>query len=100
MKCILMNKNTEVLLAEYDSATGVFMKILDVYNILYAPYIITNFYNKDNLNDDSFRTNLSNWFKGRGIPLWRDSLDLLLHRLNILAPTELLDKAFGLSLSY
>ena len=99
MKCILMNKNTEVLLAEYDSATGVFMKILDVYNILYAPYIITNFYNKDNLNDDSFRTNLSNWFKGRGIPLWRDSLDLLLHRLNILAPTELLDKAFGLSLS-
>ena len=44
MKCILMNKNTEVLLAEYDSATGVFMKILDVYNILYAPYIITNFY--------------------------------------------------------
>ena len=99
MKCILMNKNTEVLLAEYDSATGVFMKILDVYNILYAPYIITNFYNKDNLNDDSFRTNLSNWFKGRGIPLWRDSLDLLLHRLNIVAPTELLDKAFGLSLS-
>ena len=99
MKCILMNKNTEVLLAEYDSATGVFMKILDVYNILYAPYIITNFYNKDNLNDDSFRTNLSNWFKGRGIPLWRDSLDLLLHRLNIVAPSELLDKAFGLSLS-
>lgn len=99
MKCILMNKNTEVLLAEYDSATGVFMKILDVYNILYAPYIITNFYNKDNLNDDSFRTNLSNWFKGRGIPLWRDSLDLLLHRLNIVAPSELLNKAFGLSLS-
>ena len=99
MKCILMNKNTKVLLAEYDSATGVFMKILDVYNILYAPYIITNFYNKDNLNDDSFRTNLSNWFKGRGIPLWRDSLDLLLHRLNIVAPSELLDKAFGLSLS-
>ena len=29
----------------------------------------------------------------------RDKLDLLLHRLNIIAPNELLDKAFGLSLS-
>ena len=47
----------------------------------------------------SFRTNLSNWFKGRGIPSWRDKLDILLHRLNLSAPTELLDKAFGLSLS-
>lgn len=39
------------------------------------------------------------WFKGRGIPRWRDDLDLLLHRLNVNAPDELLDKAFGLSLS-
>lgn len=47
----------------------------------------------------SFRTNLSNWFKGREIQSWRDKLDILLHRLNLSAPTELLDKAFGLSLS-
>lgn len=99
MKCILMNKNTEVLLAKYDSATGVFTKIYDVYDINYAPYILKSFYTSDDINDTPFRTNLSEWFKGRGIPSWRDKLDLLLHRLNITAPYELLDKAFGLSLS-
>ena len=99
MKCILMNKDTEVLVAEYDSANGVFSKIWDVYNIEYAPYILKSFYQKDDINDTPFRTNLSNWFKGRGIPSWRDKLDILLHRLNLSAPTELLDKEFGLSLS-
>lgn len=57
-------------------------------------------YELDNdINNDPFRTNLSEWFKRRGIPSWRDKLDLLLYRLNISAPSELLDKAFGLSLS-
>ena len=54
---------------------------------------------EDDINDTPFRANLSDWFKGRGIPSWRDKLDLLLHRLNITTPSELLDKAFGLSLS-
>lgn len=99
MKCILMNKNTEVLSALYDSATGVFTQIFDVYNIDYAPYILKEVYKKNNKINDDFRTNLSKWFKGRGIPSWRDKLDLLLHRLNVSAPCELLDKAFGLSLS-
>ncbi len=99
MKCTLMNKNMEILLAEYDSATGVFTQVYDIYNINYAPYILKSFYKKEDINDTSFRTNLSEWFKGRGIPSWRDKLDLLLHRLNINAPCELLDKAFGLSLS-
>lgn len=94
MKYIFMNKNTEVLLAEYDSGLGVFSKICDIYNINYAPYILKNFY-----NDTSLRTNLSKRFQGRGIPSWRDKLDLLLHRLNKTTPSELLDKAFGLSLS-
>jgi hypothetical protein len=94
-----MNKDTEVLLAEYDSANGVFSKIIDVYNIEYAPYILKSFYVKDNINNDLFRANISEWFRGRGIPSWRDRLDLLLHRLNINAPSELLDKSFGLSLS-
>lgn len=99
MKVILMNKNTKVLEAEYDKATGVFTKIYEIYNIDYAPYILKSCYIKDEINDTPFRTNLSKWFKGRGIPSWRDKLDLLLHRLNIIAPDELLDKAFGLSLS-
>lgn len=99
MKCILMNKNTKVLTAEYDSATGVFIKVYNVCDINFAPYILKNFYMEDDINNTPFRTNLSDWFKGRGIPSWRDKLDLLLHRLNITVPDELLDKAFGLSLS-
>ena len=75
-----MNKNTPVLVAEYDTANGVFSKNIDVYYI------------KNDVNDTPFRTNLSEWFKGRGIPSWRDKLDLLLHRLNITVLSELLDK--------
>ena len=99
MKCILMNKNTEVLIADYDTANGVFSKIYNIYNIDYAPYILKSFYIKDDTNNSLFRTNVSEWFKSRGIPSWRDKLDILLHRLNISAPSELLDKSFGLSLS-
>ena len=99
MRCILMNKNTEVLLTEYDSASSTFTKIYEVYNIEYAPYILKNIYNEKDFNDNSFRINLSKWFQGRGIPSWRDKLDILLHRLNIIDPSELLDKSFGLSLS-
>ena len=99
MKCILMNKNTEVLIAEYNENSKFFDKIYEVYNIDYAPYILKSFYIENDINDTPFRTNLSEWFKGRGIPSWRDKLDLLLHRLDITAPSELLDKAFGLSLS-
>ncbi len=99
MKCILFNKNTKVLSAEFDPANGVFSKVYEVYNIDYAPYILKSYYKENDLNDTLFVSNLSNWFKSRGIPSWRDKLDLLLHRLNVNAPTELLDKAFGLSLS-
>ncbi len=34
--------------------------------------------------------------KERGILSWHDKFDLLLHRLNIIVPSELLDKDFGL----
>lgn len=99
MKCILMNKNVEVLVADYDDAVKAFIKIIEVKNIDYAPYILVSFYEKNDENNNPFRTSLSDWFKGRGIPSWRDKLDLLLHRLDINTPAELLDKAFGLSLS-
>lgn len=99
MKCILMNKNTEVIVAEYDSGVSVFTKIYNVYNIDYAPYILKSLYIDNDIDNNLFRNNLSDWFRGRGIPSWRDKLDLLLHRLNINAPSELLDKSFGLSLS-
>ena len=42
MKCILMNKNTKVLEAEYNEEGIFFLKIYKVYNIEYAPYILKN----------------------------------------------------------
>lgn len=98
MKCILMNKNKEVLVAEYDTITKGFNKLYKVKNMAFAPLILKNLY-EDNKEDIKLLEQLTEWFKGRGIPSWRDDLDLLLVKLNILTPTELLDKAFGLSLS-
>ena len=95
MKCTLMNKNTEVLTAEYESELASFTKIYEIKNIEYAPVILEKAL-KNNKNDIS---NLTSWFKGRGIPSWRDDLDILLAKLNINTPEELLNKAFGLSLS-
>ena len=91
MRCILMNKNTPVLEAEYMSGIGVFTNIYALYNTDYAPYHLRD--------SDSLCVELSEWFRNRGIPSYRDQLDLLMHRLNVHAPSELLDKAFGLSLS-
>lgn len=98
MKYILMNKNEEVLFLEYNTNFGIFDRIYEVINIEYAPLILKKYYEEE--KDELYLLNrLTDWFKGRGIPSWRDKLDLLLHRLNIDAPSELLDKAFGLSLS-
>ena len=97
MKCILMNKNTEILVAEYQLSLAVFTKITEVKNIAYAPLILKKSYNQN--DEEKFIVELSKWFKGRGIPSWRDKLDILLARLNLSTPEELLDKAFGLSLS-
>lgn len=90
-----MNKNTEVLVAEYNDVLKVFTYIYEIKNIDYAPLILFNSYN----NDKNITPVLTNWFKGRSIPSWRDDLDLLIVKLNISSPEELLDKAFGLSLS-
>ena len=98
MKCILMNKNTEVLVVEYNTNLSVFDRMYEIINIDYAPLILKNYYKKDNDTLVLLRR-LGEWFKGRGIPSWRDKIDLLLHRLNIETVEELLDKAFGLSLS-
>ncbi len=95
MKCILMNKNTEVLVAEYDTELSTWSEIYEVKNIDYAPLVIRNVYNKNK----NIRAELSEWFIGRGIPSLRDDLDLLLAKLNVTTAKELLDKAFGLSLS-
>ena len=98
MKCILMNKNREILVVEYDTITKGFNKLYEIKDISFAPFILENFY-KHNKDENKLLEQLTEWFKGRGIPSWRDDLDLLLAKLNISTPSELLDKAFGLSLS-
>ena len=98
MKCILMNKNTPIMILDYNEVLSGFDKIYEIINIDYAPLILKNYYDKNN-DEKLFLKKLDEWYKGRGIPSWRDKLDLLLHRLNIQTTKELLDKAFGLSLS-
>lgn len=95
MICTLMNKNTEVLVAEYDEGIKGFNKIIEIKNIEYAPLILKKSYEKDT----DIRLELNGWFRNRGIPSWRDKLDILLSRLNVTSPEELLDKSFALSLS-
>ena len=47
MKRVLMNKNTEVLLLEYNEVLNGFDKIYDVININYAPLILKNYYTNE-----------------------------------------------------
>ncbi len=46
MKRILMNKNTKILCAEYDSTLCVFTNIYEVYNITFTPYILNDIYDE------------------------------------------------------
>lgn len=96
MKCILMNKNCKVALIEFNTQFIGIEKIYEIYNIEALPLRI-----KNALNDKSKNATkeLNRWFKGRGIPSWRKDLKRLLDNLHIESTDELLDKAYGLSLS-
>lgn len=98
MRCILMNKNKEVLVLEYNTILKGFDKLYEIKNIEYAPLILYKSYSKSK-DTNELLERLTLWFKDRGIPSWRDDLDLLLEKLGISTPIDLLDKAFGLSLS-
>lgn len=98
MKCLLMNQNTEVLVAEYNTLLKGFSELIEIKNIDYAPVIIKNVY-QNTKDNNLILEQLSDWFRGRGIPSLRDDLDLLLAKLGVTTAEELLDKAFGLSLS-
>ena len=93
-----MNKDTKILKANYDESIGAFVDIYDIYNIDYVPYALMTVYKKYK-DKNLLKTDLNKWFSNRGIPSWRDKLDILLHRLNVDTTKELLDKALGLSLS-
>lgn len=96
MNCILMNKNTPVMLLEYNDELCKIENIIEVYNINYAPLAIFNASTSKSLN---LTKEANTWFRGRGIPSWRKDLENLLESLNVSSPLELLNKYFGLSLS-
>lgn len=96
MNCILMNKNTPVMLLEYNDELCKIENIIEVYNINYAPLAIFNASTSKSLN---LIKETNTWFRGRGIPSWRKDLENLLESLNVSSPLELLNKSFGLSLS-
>ena len=96
MKYYLMDKNTEIVLIEYDTNLNVISKIYKKINFEYAPL---NLYANQNRKDFNLEKEMNRWFKGRGIPSWRKDLERLLKNLNVKFSDELLDKAYGLSLS-
>lgn len=96
MKCILMNKNTSIMLVEYNTTLNVIENIYDIYNIDYAPLSISN---ANKTLGANLLKQINDWFKGRGIPSWRKDVEKLLEKLNVSSPEELLNKSYALSLS-
>ena len=94
MRCYLMNQNQPFLDVEFEN--NKIKKINNIIDIKYAPLQLEN---ACNIRGKNLLTETNNWYKGRGIPSWRKELNELLKKLNIQSPTELLDKAHGLSLS-
>lgn len=94
MRCYVMNQNQPFLDVEFEQ--NEIKKINDIIDIKYAPLSI---YNANNDKNKILLKETNNWFKDRGIPLWRKELTQLMQKMNIKSPTELLDKAHGLSLS-
>ena len=80
----------------FNSSYNTIDDILEINNINYAPLSIYNAFNSKSF---SLLKETNNWFKGRGIPSWRKELETLLERLNVSCSEELLNKAYGLSLS-
>ncbi len=95
MKFILMNKDVEVMIVDYNTVLKGFDEIIEIKKITYAPVNILNKY----INNDNTLKELNRWFRGRGIPKYRDNIDLLLLKLGVSLPEELIDKSFALSLS-
>ena len=88
----LMNKDKKVANISIDNETQKIIKINQIYNQEYAPLECFHQHQLD-------EKHITEWFKGRGIPSWRDGLDYLLDNLGIKNRDILLNKAYGLSLS-
>lgn len=96
MKCYLMNENQKVAFIELRQSDNRIVKIYELLNIDYAPLSVINAYHDKSKN---ITKEMNNWYRHRGIPSWRKGLSQLLENLNVHSTTELLNKAYGLSLS-
>lgn len=92
-KYILMNKNTPVVEFEYDLDVHAVMKILDIYDVRYAPPATVD--QKGNITKKA----LNAWWKGRAIPASRNQIQQVLDSLDLDSTLALAEKNFGLSLS-
>ncbi|MBR3841205.1 MAG: type III toxin-antitoxin system ToxN/AbiQ family toxin [Erysipelotrichales bacterium] len=88
----LMNKNVRVCKIIFDNNKLVVLDILETYNVEYAPLECFE-------NNSLTAPAMTEWFRGRGIPSWRDGIDDFLENLGITNKDMLLNKSFGLSLS-
>ncbi|MDD3028369.1 MAG: type III toxin-antitoxin system ToxN/AbiQ family toxin [Erysipelotrichaceae bacterium] len=88
----LMNKTKKVGLVLFDNKSQSVVGIKEIFLQQYAPL---ECFQEGKLTAEA----ITFWFKGRGIPSWRDGLDDLLDNLGIENKDVLLNKAFGLSLS-
>lgn len=89
---VLMNKNTKIAKIQFDNEKQRVVNIVEIYNPEYAPLECFE-------NETITPTTVTEWFRGRGIPSWRDGLDDFLDNMGIKNKDILLNKAFGLSLS-
>lgn len=92
---VLMNQNIEVARIEYHDEISAILSIDERMHMEYAPLRVTN----ARWQKISELKAFNEWFKGRGIPSWRDDLERILANLGVEAPEELLNRAFALSLS-
>ena len=86
-----MNKEVKIAKIVFDNSLQKIDSILEIYNVEYAPL---ECFNKDKLDSER----MTAWFKGRGIPSWRDGLDDFLENLGIENKYFLLNRAYGLYL--
>lgn len=89
---VLMNKNTKIAKIEFDNEKQRVVNIVEIYNLEYAPLECFD-------NEPITPITITEWFRGRGIPSWRDGLNDFLDNMGIKNKDILLNKAFGLSLS-
>ena len=89
----LMNKNTPVLVFDYDLETHTATRIVGVENLDYAPMGMAD------RHGEISKRELNYWWRHRAIPASRAQIGRLLDNLKLESTLELAEKSFGLSLS-